>query len=55
MLRSLLAFAARGVSPPIKTVAEGIETEVEARACGEIGFTHGQGSYLGRPRTVEEI
>jgi EAL domain-containing protein (putative c-di-GMP-specific phosphodiesterase class I) len=55
MLRSLLAFAAREVSPPIKTVAEGIETEAELRACAEIGFTHGQGFHIGRPRPIEEI
>jgi EAL domain-containing protein (putative c-di-GMP-specific phosphodiesterase class I) len=36
-----------------KTVAEGIETEAEWRACAEIGFTHAQGFQLGRPRSIE--
>ena len=55
MLRSLLALAARDFSPPIKTVAEGIETEAEMRACAEIGFTYGQGFHVGRPRTIDQI
>ncbi len=52
MLRSLLVLARQA---GVKTVAEGIETEAEARACGEIGFSYGQGTYLGRPRSAEEI
>ena len=34
----------------MKTVAEGIETPAEARACAELGFAYGQGFYIGRPR-----
>ena len=52
LLRSLLALARDLL---VKTVAEGIETEAEKRACTEIGFTHGQGFYIGRPRPIEEI
>jgi EAL domain-containing protein (putative c-di-GMP-specific phosphodiesterase class I) len=37
----------------VKTVAEGIETEAEWRACAEIGFTHAQGFQLGKPRPIE--
>jgi EAL domain-containing protein (putative c-di-GMP-specific phosphodiesterase class I) len=51
LLHSLLGFAGQLGT---KTVAEGIETEAEARACAEIGFAFGQGAYLGRPRSVEE-
>jgi EAL domain-containing protein (putative c-di-GMP-specific phosphodiesterase class I) len=36
-------------------VAAGIETEAEVRACLGIGFTHGQGTYIGPPKSVEEI
>ena len=39
----------------VKTVAEGIETAAEARACAELGFTYGQGFYIGRPRPIEEL
>ncbi len=52
LLRSLLALAEE---LRIKTVAEGIETEAEKRACTEIGFTHGQGFHIGRPLTIEQI
>jgi EAL domain-containing protein (putative c-di-GMP-specific phosphodiesterase class I) len=52
MLESLLALA-QDLS--VKTVAEGIETPAEARACAEIGFSHAQGFYIGRPRPIEEI
>ncbi len=52
MLRSLLAFAEE---LRVATVAEGIETEAEARACAEIGFACGQGAYLGRPKGIEEM
>jgi EAL domain-containing protein (putative c-di-GMP-specific phosphodiesterase class I) len=51
MLESLLAVA-RQVEA--QTVAEGIETEAESRACGAIGFTYGQGAYLGVPKGMEE-
>jgi EAL domain-containing protein (putative c-di-GMP-specific phosphodiesterase class I) len=52
LLHSLLGLARELL---VKTVAEGIETEAEKRACTEIGFTHGQGFYIGRPRPIEEI
>ncbi len=52
MLRSLLAVAEQ---LSVMTVAGGIETEAEARACAGIGFIYGQGAYLGRPRGVEEM
>jgi EAL domain-containing protein (putative c-di-GMP-specific phosphodiesterase class I) len=52
LLRSLLALARELL---VKTVAEGVETAAEARACLELGFTHGQGFHLGRPRPIEQI
>jgi EAL domain-containing protein (putative c-di-GMP-specific phosphodiesterase class I) len=52
LLHSLLALAGEQL---VRTVAEGIETPGEARACAEIGFTHGQGFHLGRPRPIEQI
>jgi EAL domain-containing protein (putative c-di-GMP-specific phosphodiesterase class I) len=36
-------------------VAEGVETAAEADVCMQIGFTHAQGLYFGRPRPIEEI
>jgi EAL domain-containing protein (putative c-di-GMP-specific phosphodiesterase class I) len=52
LLHSLLALARDLL---VKTVAEGIETPGEARACAEIGFTHAQGFHIGRPRPIEQI
>ena len=52
ILHSLLALARELL---VKTVAEGIETAAEARACAEIGFTHAQGFYIGRPRPIEQL
>ena len=52
LLHSLLALARELL---VKTVAEGIETAAEARACAELGFTHGQGFHIGRPRPIEQI
>jgi EAL domain-containing protein (putative c-di-GMP-specific phosphodiesterase class I) len=52
LLQSLLVLA-RDLQ--VKTVAEGIETPGEARACAEIGFTHAQGFHIGQPRTIQEI
>jgi EAL domain-containing protein (putative c-di-GMP-specific phosphodiesterase class I) len=52
VFRSLLALARDLL---VKTVAEGIETAAEARACAELGFTHGQGFHIGRPRPIEEL
>ena len=50
MLQELVSLA-RDLS--VKSVAEGIETEAEWKACAEIGFTHAQGFQLGRPRSIE--
>jgi EAL domain-containing protein (putative c-di-GMP-specific phosphodiesterase class I) len=36
----------------IVPLAEGIETQIEAEMCGEIGFLLGQGYYYGRPAPV---
>jgi EAL domain-containing protein (putative c-di-GMP-specific phosphodiesterase class I) len=52
LLHSLLALARELL---VKTVAEGIETAAEARACAEIGFTHAQGFHVGKPRTIDQI
>jgi EAL domain-containing protein (putative c-di-GMP-specific phosphodiesterase class I) len=52
LLHSLLSLARELL---VKTVAEGIETAAEARACAELGFTHGQGFHVGRPRPVEQL
>jgi len=52
LLRSLLGLARELL---VKTVAEGIETAAEARACAELGFTHAQGFHIGRPRPIEQI
>ena len=46
MLRSLVSMAA---DLGVETLAEGIECEGERAACQEIGFTFGQGFYLGPP------
>jgi EAL domain-containing protein (putative c-di-GMP-specific phosphodiesterase class I) len=37
------------------SVAVGIKSAAEAQVCAEIGCTHGQGLYLGEPRTIEDI
>jgi EAL domain-containing protein (putative c-di-GMP-specific phosphodiesterase class I) len=52
LLHSLLGLARELL---VKTVAEGIETAGEARACAELGFTHAQGFYVGRPRPIEQL
>jgi EAL domain-containing protein (putative c-di-GMP-specific phosphodiesterase class I) len=39
----------------VATVAEGVETASESKACAEIGFTHAQGFAIGRPRAVDQI
>jgi EAL domain-containing protein (putative c-di-GMP-specific phosphodiesterase class I) len=52
ILASLLALARDLL---VKTVAEGVETAAERRACAEIGFTHAQGYYIGRPQPIEQI
>jgi len=50
VLRHMLALARDFL---VKTVAEGIESAAEARVCAELGFTYGQGFYLGQPRSIE--
>jgi EAL domain-containing protein (putative c-di-GMP-specific phosphodiesterase class I) len=52
LLHSLLSLARELL---VKTVAEGIETAAEARACADLGFTHGQGFHIGRPLTVDRL
>jgi EAL domain-containing protein (putative c-di-GMP-specific phosphodiesterase class I) len=36
-------------------IAEGIETEGEARACQSLGFELGQGFWLGSPKPISEV
>ncbi|HXK10127.1 MAG TPA: EAL domain-containing protein [Vicinamibacteria bacterium] len=52
VLRHMLALARDFL---VKTVAEGIETAAEARVCTELGFTHGQGFQIGRPKPIEQL
>ena len=52
LLHSLLGLARDLL---VKTVAEGIETAAEARVCAELGFTHGQGFHIGRPRPIDQL
>ena len=52
LLHSLLTLARDLL---VKTVAEGIETAAEARACAELGFTHAQGFHIGLPRPIEQL
>jgi len=39
----------------VKTVAEGVETELEAQACMRAGFSHAQGYHFGRPAPIEKF
>jgi len=39
----------------VGTVAIGVETAAEASACGQLGFTHGQGVHLGRPSPIARL
>jgi EAL domain-containing protein (putative c-di-GMP-specific phosphodiesterase class I) len=39
----------------VKTVAEGVENADELKVCAQIGFTHAQGFYFGRPKPVDQI
>jgi EAL domain-containing protein (putative c-di-GMP-specific phosphodiesterase class I) len=52
LLHSLLSLARDLL---VKTVAEGIETAAEVRACAELGFTHAQGFHIGLPRPIEQL
>ena len=52
MVHKLVGIAAQlGVS----TVAEGIEREEELEMCRQLGFTHGQGFYFGKPTSLDAI
>jgi EAL domain-containing protein (putative c-di-GMP-specific phosphodiesterase class I) len=46
LLASLVAMVA---DLGIAAVAEGVETAGEAEACRQLGFTHAQGNFFGRP------
>ncbi|MET7419115.1 EAL domain-containing protein [Dactylosporangium sp. NPDC005555] len=39
----------------IESVAEGIETEAQARRLRELGYPHGQGYHFARPQPADEI
>jgi EAL domain-containing protein (putative c-di-GMP-specific phosphodiesterase class I) len=52
LLASLVAVA-RDLK--VWPVAEGVETPEEAEVCMQIGFTHAQGYFYGRPRPIGEI
>jgi EAL domain-containing protein (putative c-di-GMP-specific phosphodiesterase class I) len=39
----------------VYTVAEGVETAAEADVCMRLGFTHAQGFFFGKPRSINEI
>ena len=52
VLHSLLSLARDLL---VKTVAEGIETAAEARACADLGFAYGQGFHIGLPRPIEQL
>jgi EAL domain-containing protein (putative c-di-GMP-specific phosphodiesterase class I) len=52
LLHSLLGLARELL---VRTVAEGIETVGESRACAELGFTHAQGFAISRPKAIEQI
>ena len=52
LLKSLVEIASDlGVEP----LAEGVETGEEAEACIELGFTHAQGYYYGRPLPIDQL
>jgi EAL domain-containing protein (putative c-di-GMP-specific phosphodiesterase class I) len=46
VLRSLVQIV---LDLGVKALAEGIETEAEAKVCAQLGFTLAQGYYFGRP------
>jgi EAL domain-containing protein (putative c-di-GMP-specific phosphodiesterase class I) len=52
LVRSLVRMAA---DQGIATVAEGLDDEATVAACRELGFTHFQGFYFGRPTAVAEL
>ena len=48
-----LVEVARDVGSAV--LAEGVETAAEATACVELGFSHAQGYYFGRPVLADEL
>lgn len=53
--RLLASLVAASRELLVKTVAEGVETAVEAEACIRLGFTYAQGYYFGRPVPVDAL
>ena len=51
LLRSLVQIVRDLGAEP---VAEGVESQAEAEACADLGFTRAQGYYFGRPRSLDE-
>ena len=52
LLKSLVEIAS---DLGVKSLAEGVETGQEAEACIELGFTHAQGYYYGRPLPIDQL
>jgi len=52
LLKSLLDAAC---DLNVRCVAEGVETQAEADACADLGFTHAQGYLFGRPRALDRL
>ncbi len=54
--RQLLASLVRAANELlVHTVAEGIENEAQAELCANIGFSHAQGHYFGRPVAATDL
>jgi EAL domain-containing protein (putative c-di-GMP-specific phosphodiesterase class I) len=51
-LLSTLVAAVRQLN--VAVLAEGVETELEARRCLELGFELGQGFFFGRPQPLDQ-
>lgn len=52
LVRTLLKYAHE---LGVVTLAEGVETEGEARVCEDLGFQLGQGYFYGRPAAIETL
>jgi EAL domain-containing protein (putative c-di-GMP-specific phosphodiesterase class I) len=52
LVRTLLQYAQ---DLGVMTLAEGVETEGEARVCADLGFKLGQGYYYARPAAIESL